>query len=106
MVSVRADREDFKATGYVAEDNSGRANIFPTKQQAYLKSSTADAAAKQGLGGLQGGLVVGFAIGAVALITLVGLKSQGPETLQSVQVSTAAESDSLSTIAQRIQQSL
>lgn len=43
-----------RATGFVAEDNSGRANIFPTKQQAYINSNTADAAARQGLGGAQG----------------------------------------------------
>lgn len=53
-VSVRAGADYDRDTGFVAEDNSGRANIFPRKQQAYIKSSTSDAAARQGLGGLQG----------------------------------------------------
>lgn len=52
--------------------------------QAYLNSSTADEAARQGLGGLQGGLLVGFAIGAVALVTFLGAEAPGPETLQTV----------------------
>lgn len=54
VVPVRAAGDYDRDTGFIAEDNSGRANIFPRKQQAYLKSSTSDAAARQGLGGLQG----------------------------------------------------
>jgi hypothetical protein len=53
-VSVRAGADYDRDTGFVAEDNSGRANIFPRKQQAYISSSKADAAAQQGLGGVQG----------------------------------------------------
>jgi hypothetical protein len=53
-VAVRAGTEYDRDTGFVQEDNSGRSNIFPRKQQAYLKSSTSDAAASQGLGGFQG----------------------------------------------------
>lgn len=53
-VRVRAQTEYDRDTGFVAEDNSGRSNIFPRKQQAYIKSSTSDAAARQGLGGAQG----------------------------------------------------
>jgi hypothetical protein len=49
QAKVRADE-----TGFIEQDNSGRANIFPNKQQAYIRSSTSDAAASQGLGGLQG----------------------------------------------------
>jgi hypothetical protein len=37
-----------------------------------------------------GGILVGFVIGVVALITVVGLKSPGPETLQSVSDQAAA----------------
>lgn len=51
---VRAGTEYDRDTGFVAEDNSGRSNIFPRKQQAYIKSSTSDAAAQQGLGGALG----------------------------------------------------
>jgi len=54
VVPVRAAGDYDRDTGFIAEDNSGRANIFPRKQQAYLKSSTSDAAAQQGLGGVQG----------------------------------------------------
>jgi hypothetical protein len=43
-----------EATGYIAEDNSGRGNIFPTRQQAYIKSGP-DQVANSGLGGIQGG---------------------------------------------------
>eukprot|EP00775_Hariotina_reticulata_P004762 gene4764-5012_t len=91
-------------TGFVQEDNSGRANIFPTKQQAYIKSSTSDAAARQGLGGLQGGLLLVAVVGAVALATVLGAKAPGPETLQTV--SNAFEGDSLSQIAARIQSTI
>jgi hypothetical protein len=42
-----------RATGYVAEDNSGKGNIFPTRQQAYMKSGR-DQVASEGLGGFQG----------------------------------------------------
>lgn len=102
---VRADKPEYdRATGFVAEDNSGRANIFPTKQQAYLSSSRSDAAARQGLGGAQGGILVGFVIGAVALVTVLGLKSPGPETLQSV--GSTYEGETLTAIASRIQSSL
>ncbi|KAF8067257.1 hypothetical protein HT031_002304 [Scenedesmus sp. PABB004] len=107
-VAARASKEPVqmdRATGYVAEDNSGRANIFPTKQQAYINSSTSDAAARQGLGGIQGGLVVGFVIGFVALVTFFGAKGPGPETLQKV-ASSADGVESLSAIAARIQASL
>jgi hypothetical protein len=53
-VAVRAGTEYDRDTGFVQEDNSGRSNIFPRKQQAYIKSNTSDAAASQGLGGFQG----------------------------------------------------
>lgn len=53
-VPVRAGADYDRDTGFVAEDNSGRANIFPRKQQAYINSSTSDAAARQGIGGAQG----------------------------------------------------
>lgn len=53
-MAVRAGTEYDRDTGFVQEDNSGRSNIFPRKQQAYIKSSTSDAAASQGLGGFQG----------------------------------------------------
>ncbi|KAF6250821.1 hypothetical protein COO60DRAFT_1519238 [Scenedesmus sp. NREL 46B-D3] len=102
---VRADKPEYdRATGFVAEDNSGRANIFPTKAQAYIASSKSDAAARQGLGGAQGGILVGFVIGAVALVTVLGLKSPGPETLQSV--GSTYEGEPLTAIAARIQKSL
>lgn len=125
---------------------SSLSSCVSLQQQAYIKSSTADAAARQGLGGLQGewagraaacsvapyitmqqpsvlvtaeskcaswflatrtpsscisailipqrvpiftlagGLLVGFAVGAVAIVTLLGAKAPGPETLQSVSV--------------------
>lgn len=51
---VNVQKPGLDDTGFVAEDNSGRSNIFPRKQQAYISSSRADAAAQQGLGGAQG----------------------------------------------------
>ncbi|WIA12833.1 hypothetical protein OEZ85_006461 [Tetradesmus obliquus] len=105
-IVVRADDgpQYDRATGFVSEDNSGRANIFPTKPQAYLSSSRSDEAARQGLGGAQGGILVGFVIGVVGLITVFGLKSGGPETLQSV--GSTYEGETLTAIASRIQSSL
>jgi hypothetical protein len=103
-VRVRAGTEYDRDTGFVAEDNSGRSNIFPRKQQAYIKSSTSDAAAQQGLGGALGGIVVAVVIAAVVAVTVLETKAPGPETLQSV--SDAVSGDSLTAIAGRIQASL
>jgi hypothetical protein len=103
-VSVRAGADYDRDTGFVAEDNSGRANIFPRKQQAYISSSKADAAAQQGLGGVQGGILVGFVIAAVVAATVLGAKAPGPETLQTI--SETFQGDSLTAIAGRIQSSI
>lgn len=98
-----AARDQMKATGYVAEDNSGKGNIFPTKQQAYMKSGR-DQVAAQGLGGFQGIIVLAVILAAVAGATLLEVKAPGPETLATV--TDQFSGDSLGTIAARIQASL
>jgi hypothetical protein len=103
-VAVRAGTEYDRDTGFVQEDNSGRSNIFPRKQQAYIKSNTSDAAASQGLGGFQGGVLLGVVVVAVLAATVLTSKAPGPETLQTV--GDALQGDSLSAIAQRIQASI
>mmetsp|Transcript_5550 Transcript_5550/g.11318 ORF Transcript_5550/g.11318 Transcript_5550/m.11318 type:complete len:147 (-) Transcript_5550:389-829(-) len=54
-------------TGFIAEDNSGKSNIFAIEPETvYLSSPGRDAAAKEGLGGALGG------IGLVAAVLGVG----------------------------------
>lgn len=103
---MQAEPQFDRDTGFVSEDNSGRANIFPRKQQAYISSSRADAAAQQGLGGAQGGILLAVVIAAVVAATVLEFKAPGPETLQSVQVGDTFSGESLSAIAQRIQSSI
>ncbi|PSC70283.1 Kinesin-related 11 [Micractinium conductrix] len=91
-------------TGYIV-DNSNSGNIFAVMpKQLYTSSPTSDRAARQGLGGTQGLLLLAGVIGVVGLATL-GVASNGGDTLQSV-ASTADSLDSLSAIAARLSASL
>lgn len=83
--------------GYVAEDNSGKANIFAVEpKKLYVSSPTADRAARTGLGGTQGLLVASGLIGGVLLVTL-GI-ARSPDELSALQ-GTAADFSTLRDIA-------
>merc|ERR1711907_359861 len=69
---IHAQRID-KNSGFVQEDNSGRANIFSTGDKAlYSYSPTSDKAMRQGLGGAQG-LVIVTTIAALVVATTFGI---------------------------------
>merc|ERR1712224_156530 len=72
----RSQRMD-KSSGFVEEDNSGRSNIFSTGDKAlYSYSPTTDKIVNQGLGGLQGLVIVLTIAGLVAAITVsIGVKT-------------------------------
>merc|ERR1712118_41456 len=62
-----------KNSGFVQEDNSGRANIFSTGDKAlYSYSPTSDEVVRQGLGGVQGLLIV-TTITALTVATTFGI---------------------------------
>merc|ERR1712072_1042749 len=62
-----------KSSGFVQEDNSGRANIFSTGDKAlYSYSPTSDKAMRQGLGGAQGFIIV-ITIAALVVVTTFGI---------------------------------
>jgi hypothetical protein len=88
------------STGYIV-DNSERGNIFAVEpRQLYTSSPRADRAARQGLGGFQGLLVLGGVCGVIAVATL-GLASSPADTLQGV-ASSGDALDSLTAIAGRL----
>lgn len=90
-------------TGYIV-DNSERGNIFAIMpKQLYTSSPTADRAARQGIGGTQGLIVLAVLIGAVGVATL-GVAGNTGDTLQSVAGQSAQ--DSLSAIAGRLAEGL
>ncbi|KAL4436740.1 hypothetical protein ABPG75_003879 [Micractinium tetrahymenae] len=90
-------------TGYIV-DNSERGNIFAIMpKQLYTSSPTADRAARQGIGGTQGLILLAVVIGAVAVATL-GVAGTTSDTLQSVAGQSAQ--DSLSAIAGRLSEGL
>ncbi|EIE24979.1 hypothetical protein COCSUDRAFT_52726 [Coccomyxa subellipsoidea C-169] len=97
-------REKPRARGFVQEDNSGKSNIFGVEPRSlYTSSPTADRAARQGLGGQQGLIVVAVCIAVIAAVTFLG--KEGPQTL--AQVSAVADSrDSLSALAASIKASI
>ncbi|BDA41224.1 hypothetical protein COCOBI_02-0040 [Coccomyxa sp. Obi] len=97
-------REKPKARGFVQEDNSGKSNIFGVEPRTlYTSSPTSDKAARQGLGGQQGLIVIAVCIAVVAAVTFLG--KEGPQTLS--QVSAGAESrDSLTALAASIKASI
>ncbi|KIY96740.1 hypothetical protein MNEG_11220 [Monoraphidium neglectum] len=105
-VAARAGKGDAKTSltpqGYVDTDNSGRGNIFPTKQGAYMKKTSP----VEGLGGGGGVGLLGGILAAVAVLAAVaiGRPGGGPESLS--QVADRFEGDGLAVIAQRIQKSL
>lgn len=69
------------STGYIV-DNSERGNIFAVEpRQLYTSSPTSSRAASQGLGGLQGLLLLAAVCGVVAVATL-GVASNPEDTLQ------------------------
>merc|ERR1712224_1008893 len=60
-------------SGFVEEDNSGRSNIFSTGDKAlYSYSPTSDKLVKQGLGGLQG-LVIVLTIAGLVVATTISI---------------------------------
>merc|ERR1712224_123222 len=66
---INGQRMD-KNSGFVQEDNSGRANIFSTGDKAlYSYSPTSDNVTKQGLGGIQGFVIVTTIAAAVLATT-------------------------------------
>merc|ERR1711985_20962 len=69
-----------KNSGFVEEDNSGRSNIFSTGEKAlYSYSPTTDKIVKQGLGGLQGLVIVLTIAGLVAATTVgISVKTEYP----------------------------
>merc|ERR1711904_476039 len=72
LTVIHAQRFD-KNSGFVQEDNSGRANIFSTGDKAlYSYSPTSDEAVRQGLGGVQGLLIV-TTITALTVATTFGI---------------------------------
>lgn len=55
-----------RTTGYIDNDNSGKGNIFAIEPKTlYTSSPTSDAAAKQGIGGIVGIIVVAAILGVV-----------------------------------------
>eukprot|EP00238_Polyblepharides_amylifera_P008480 CAMPEP_0196593608 /NCGR_PEP_ID=MMETSP1081-20130531/76075_1 /TAXON_ID=36882 /ORGANISM="Pyramimonas amylifera, Strain CCMP720" /LENGTH=139 /DNA_ID=CAMNT_0041917635 /DNA_START=89 /DNA_END=508 /DNA_ORIENTATION=- len=64
-LKVKAEKE--QRTGFIEEDNSGRANIFAVEpKQIWLSSPSRDAAAQEGIGGAQGYIGIGIALVGVA----------------------------------------
>lgn len=101
--SAGGGRKRLDSTGYIV-DNSNSGNIFAREiTKPYVSSPRADKAAKQGLGGEQGLLVVAGLMGIVALAT-AAVGGTG-DTLQEV-AATADSLDSLSAIASRLTASL
>ncbi|CAL5220067.1 g2018 [Coccomyxa viridis] len=98
-------RERPRARGYVSEDNSGKANIFGVEpRQLYTSSPTSDSAARQGLGGQLGLLILVGCIAAVGAASLFS-REAGPQTL--AEVSVGAESrQSLSSLSDSFKSSL
>lgn len=85
--------------GFVAEDNSGRSNIFAVEPRTiYTSSPTSERAASTGLGGAQGLLVVAVLIGFVAISTLGVANSPQSQSLSNL----GQPADSLSTIVKRL----
>merc|ERR1711907_342979 len=69
---IHAQRID-KNSGFVEEDNSGRANIFSTGDKAlYSYSPTSDKVMRQGLGGAQG-LAIVITIATLTIATTFGI---------------------------------
>lgn len=102
---TRAEPENDSGMGVVAEDNTGKRNVFPTVAKPFVSSPASEAIASQGLGGAGGGALLAGAIGAVlALAVLVGQVGTG-ETLAQVQAASAG-GDSLTAIAGRIAASI
>ncbi|EFN55751.1 expressed protein [Chlorella variabilis] len=96
----RSPKRRLDSTGYIV-DNSERGNIFAVEpRQLYTSSPTSSRAASQGLGGLQGLLLLAAVCGVVAVATL-GVASNPEDTLQEVAASGGAL-DSLSSIAGRL----
>lgn len=91
-------------TGYTAVDGSGKGNVFPTLPKTFVKSSTSEAAAKSGIGGLQGALVLAAVVAVVAVSFVPVITQQSGETL--VSVADSYSGDSLSAIAERIEASI
>ncbi|KAL4423261.1 hypothetical protein ABPG77_004530 [Micractinium sp. CCAP 211/92] len=90
-------------TGYIV-DNSDRGNIFAIMpKQLYTSSPTADRAARQGIGGTQGLILLAVLMGAVGVATL-GVAGTTGDTLQSV--AGQSTQDSLSAIAGRLTEGL
>lgn len=91
--------------GYVAEDNSGKANIFGVEPKTlYTNSPTAEREAKQGLGGSQGLAVVGVILAVVALVT-VGVSKENASTLTQARTG-MDEVETLTSIAVRFSSEL
>lgn len=87
--------------GFVEEDNSGKANIFAVEPKTlYTSSPRSDKAARQGLGGSQG-LVVVLAIAAVVAASTVGLNVLSPKGINDVTPEYSSEF-SLQELAERL----
>jgi len=98
-VVLAARKEKGGPMGFVAEDNSGRSNIFAVEPKTlYTSSPTSDRAASTGLGGAQGLIVVAVLIGLVAISTLGVAKSPQSQSLSNL----GQPTDSLSAIATRL----
>merc|ERR1711937_146771 len=97
---IHAQRID-KNSGFVQEDNSGRANIFSTVDKAlYSYSPTSDKMVRQGLGGVQG-LVIVTTITALAVATTFGISfSNSYETASQINM---LNLENLSTLASRLE---
>lgn len=95
-----APRRQSGPAGFVAQDNSGKSNIFAVEPKTlYTSSPRADAAAREGLGGSQGLAIAGAVLALVALATLaVGGGGGAPQV--------DGPSESLTAIAARVQASL
>lgn len=103
VVRVRAvvpdESTDYKNTGYVSVDNSGKGNMYPITQKPTFD---APKVAGEGLGGSQGGLLLAGVIVAVFGATFI-ISAGGPkETVTSLSYA----GESLSSIAAAISASL
>merc|ERR1712138_306369 len=97
---VFAQRLD-KSSGFVEENNSGRSNIFSTGDKAlYSYSPTTDKIVKQGLGGLQGLLIVLTIAGLVTVTTISISMKTANQAASSVDFT---DLDGLLEIASRLQ---
>ena len=100
--ACRSGKKRLSSGGYIAEDNSGRGNIFAVEpRQLYTSSPTSDRAARQGLGGIQGLGVLAAALGVVALATLALANNSGESSLQAMAAGGEAL-DGLGAIAGRV----